>query len=101
MAQTMIQLTHETEEFVLKRRKQYELKGSKMTKADVVFEMTNKYPELVEKYNNLLKYKKFVEHVYSHKNELNIETDLPLEEWIECKICKKRFNKIVEDDKDE
>ncbi len=51
MAQVMIQIIEETEDFVANRRKQYLTTGVKKTKADVLFDMVNKYPKLFKVHN--------------------------------------------------
>ena len=55
MAQVMIQITDETEEFVANRRKQYLTKGVKKTKADILFDMANNYPKLFKLHHESLK----------------------------------------------
>jgi len=63
--------------------------------------------ELIEENIRLLKYKRFVHHIYNHKYELidkkephPIKVDyIKLEDWVICKICKKTFREIVKDGK--
>lgn len=54
--------------------------------------------ELKKRIQELEKYERFVNHVYSHSDEIDDGKGLCLEDWVMCKICNKTFKQIVNGD---
>lgn len=58
----------------------------------LVYDNKNNLKEI----DDLKKYKKFVEHIYSHRHEtLNKDKPISLGEWVMCRICNKTFNEVT------
>ena len=55
--------------------------------------------KLIErKIKELRKYELFAEHIYDHTEDHN---NLPMDDWVMCKICNKTINQILKEYKSE
>ena len=67
------------------------------SKDDMIIGLKNEIEDLEFQIKDLSRYKKFVEHIYSHRHEIKLHTlppELPLDEWVLCKICGKTIKEL-------
>ena len=56
---------------------------------------------MLKEIKELRKYKRFVEHIYSHRHEImGLTVNTSIDDWVICKICNKSINELKQLEKE-